>query len=235
MQVLETAVRMAGASGSMRHYCILGTLLNRSGTGGNTLPTAASVAQGKRDLMEMAVDDLQLQPTQDGYRISLIRAVESEALRLMQTIRDLKKQESRVVGLDPDTVLHWQDSFDVKLTFDARRITKHCSQTEVMIVFLPKGQVGVDRCQQAVHIRTIAVWTGKDSKENVVRNLCDIVKEVAELEEHGIAFSRAADSFLGVADSARHPPRRCWRARPMKICYPPISVRTNQILSMRRG
>jgi hypothetical protein len=204
LQVLETAVKMAGTSGSMRQYCVLGSLLNRSGTGGNTLPTAESVAKGKRELMEMAVDDLKLQPTPDGYRISLISSVEAEALRLMQMIRDLKRQESRLVGLDPDELPHWQDYFDVKLTFDARRITKHCSQTEVMIIFLQKGQAGVDRCQQAVHIRTIAVWTGKDSKENVLRNLSGIVEEVAQLEREGIAFSRAADSFLGVAESASY-------------------------------
>ncbi len=85
----------------------------------------------------------------------------------MQTTRNLKGQEARVVvGLDPDQIPHWQDYFDVKLTFDARRITKHCSQTEVMIIFLPRGQAGVDRCQQAVHIRTMAVWTSKNSREN---------------------------------------------------------------------
>jgi len=200
--VLETAVKMAGTFGSMRQYSILGSLLNRSGTAVNTLPTPEDVAKGKRELMEMAAEDLKLQAIPDGYRISLKRAVESEALRLMQTTRDLKKKEARVANLDPDVIPHWQDSFDVKLTFDARRVTKHCSQTEVMIIFLPKGQAGVDRCQQAVHIRTIAVWTGKDSKENVLRNLTDIVREAAELEQCGIAFSRAADSFLGVTESA---------------------------------
>jgi len=204
MQVLEAAVKTASTSGSMRHYCVLGSFLNRTCPSGSTLPTAENVAKGKRELMEMAVDDLKLQETQDGYRISLIRAVESEALRLMQTTRDLKRQEARVVGLDPDQIPHWQDYFDVKLTFDARRITKHCSQTEVMIIFLPKGQAGVDRCQQAVHIRTIAVWTGKDSRENVDRNLTDIVMEAAQLERKGIAFSRAADSFLGVAESSAY-------------------------------
>ena len=204
MQVLEAAVKTASTSGSMRHYCVLGSFLNRTCPSGSTLPTAENVAKGKRELMEMAVDDLKLQETQDGYRISLIRAVESEALRLMQTTRDLKRQEARVVGLDPDQIPHWQDYFDVKLTFDARRITKHCSQTEVMIIFLPKGQAGVDRCQQAVHIRTIAVWTGKDSRENVDRNLTDIVMEAAQLERKGIAFSRAADSFLGVAESGAY-------------------------------
>jgi hypothetical protein len=158
--------------------------------------------------MEMAVEDLQLSATPDGYRISLQRAVEMEALRLMQTIRSSKfaggGMEARTVGLDPDDSRNWQDFFHVKLTFDARRITKNCSQTEVMIIFLPKGQGGVERCQKALNMRTIAVWSGKDSKENVVRNLTEIVKEAAQLEEKGIAFSRVADSFLGVVESERY-------------------------------
>jgi len=180
LQVLEAAVRMGGSSGTMRQYCILGSLLSGS-TVGSTLPTAANVAKAKRELMELAVEDLQLSATPDGYRISLLRAVEMEALRLMQTIRSSKfaggGMEARTVGLDPDDSLNWQDFFHVKLTFDARRITKNCSQTEVMIIFLPKGQGGVERCQKALHMRTIAVWSGKDSKENVVRNLTEIVKE----------------------------------------------------------
>jgi hypothetical protein len=207
LQVLEAAVRMGGSSGTMRQYCILGSLLSGS-TVGSTLPTAANVAKAKRELMELAVEDLQLSATPDGYRISLLRAVEMEALRLMQTIRSSKfaggGMEARTVGLDPDDSLNWQDFFHVKLTFDARRITKNCSQTEVMIIFLPKGQGGVERCQKALHMRTIAVWSGKDSKENVVRNLTEIVKEAAQLEEKGIAFSRVADSFLGVAESEQY-------------------------------
>jgi hypothetical protein len=206
LQVLEAAVRMGGSSGTMRQYCILGSLL--SGSFGSTLPTAKNVAKAKRELMELAVEDLQLSATPDGYRISLIRLIEMEALRLMQALRSSKfaggGMEARTVGLDPDTCLNWQDLFHVKLTFDARRITKNCSQTEVMIIFLPKGQDGVERCQKALHIRTVAVWSGKDSKENVVRNLTEIVKEAAQLEEKGIAFSRDADSFLGVAESEQY-------------------------------
>ncbi len=38
-------------------------------------------------------------------------------------------------------------------------------------------------------------------KENVARNLTDIVRAAAQLEERGISFSRVADSFLGVAES----------------------------------
>ena len=201
MTVLEAAVKTAGSSGSMRQFGVLSGLMNKSI--GSTLPTAKQIAKCKRELMVLAVEDLDLQPTPDGYRISLIRTVEREALRLMQTIDTSKNREVRAVGQELDG-LNWQDHYHVKLTFDARRITKHCSQTEVMIVFLPKGQKGVERCQKAVHIRTIAVWSGKDSKENVVRNLRGIVAEVAELKKNGIAFSRGADSFDKVVKSVQY-------------------------------
>ena len=95
----------------------------------------------------------------------------------------------------------WQDLFDVKLTLDARRVTRHNSQTELMIIFMLKGQEGVDRCQMAVHMRTIAVWAGKDSKENGQRNMIGIMKELVELETNGIIFSKDADSFLKVGES----------------------------------
>ena len=200
MTVLEAAVKTAGSSGSMRQFAVLSGIMNKSI--GSTLPTAEQIAKCKRELMVLAVEDLALQPTPDGYRISLIRTVEREALRLMQTINTSKNQEVRAVGQELDRP-NWQDHYHVKLTFDARRVTKHCSQTEVMIVFLPKGQKGVERCQKAVHIRTVAVWSGKDSKDNVVRNLRGIVAEAAELEKNGIAFSLAADSFDKVVESVQ--------------------------------
>jgi hypothetical protein len=85
MQVLESAIKHAGNSGSMRQYAALSALLTRSSTVGHTLPTSESMAAMKRDIMDMAVDDLEFQDTTDGYRISLKRAVEMEELRLMQT------------------------------------------------------------------------------------------------------------------------------------------------------
>jgi hypothetical protein len=75
--------------------------------------------------MVLAVEDLELQPTPDGYRISLFRTVERETLRLMQTINTSKHQEVRAVGQELDRP-NWQDHYHVKLTFDARRVTKHC-------------------------------------------------------------------------------------------------------------
>jgi len=45
------------------------------------------------------------------------------------------KVEVRTVGVQPGGH-RWQDLFNVKNTFDARRVTKHGSQTEVMMIFV---------------------------------------------------------------------------------------------------
>ena len=130
----------------------------------------------------------------------------------MQTVAttDSGKVTVRSVGVQPGG--HgWQDEFDIKITFDARRVTRHGSQTEVMLVFIPKGREGVDRCQKAVHHRTIAIWAGKDSKENVQRNLVEMLKEAKQLEDEGIVFSVGADSFLTVQESGEY---ATWLTRP---------------------
>ena len=64
--------------------------------------------------------------TPDGYRTNLKRAVEMEASRIMQTIAtsDSGKVEVRTVGEQPGNH-RWQDLFENKITFDARRVTKH--------------------------------------------------------------------------------------------------------------
>ncbi len=90
--MLESAIKQAGNSGSMRQYMALSALLTSYFTVGHTLPTAESLADMKRAIMDMAVEDLEVKDTRDGYLISLKRAVEMEALRLMQTIDTSKKK-----------------------------------------------------------------------------------------------------------------------------------------------
>jgi hypothetical protein len=55
-----------------------------------------------------------------------------------------------------------------------------------------------------VHICTVAMWSGKDSKDNVVRNLNDIVAEAAELEKSRVTFSSCADCFDKVVESVQY-------------------------------
>ncbi len=211
MTVLKATIDHSKRAGSIKAYRGMHAILSQSGFG-HCLPSDEQMAAAKKGIMRLAEADLELEETPDGYRISLKRAVEMEASRIMQeiAITETSKLTARAVGVQPGG--HgWQDLFDIKITFDARRVTRHGSQTEVMMIFLLKGEAGVNRCQKAVHHRTIAIWSGKDSKENVQRNLAGMMKEAKELEENGIVFSIAADSFLTVQESDEY---RSWMKLP---------------------
>ena len=70
-----------------------------------------------------------------------------------------------------------------------------------MMNFILIGVEVVKRCLQALAPHNFAVWSSKDSKENVQRNMVELLREEQQLDERGIVFSSAADSFLTVADS----------------------------------
>jgi len=204
MTVLKAAIEHSKRAGSIKAYRGMQAILNKSGFG-HCLPSDEQMTEAKKGIMRLAESDLEIITTPDGYRINLKRAVEMEASRIMQTIATSEsgKVEVRAVGVQPGGH-RWQDLFDIKITFDARRVTKHGSQTEVMMIFILKGQEGVDRCQKALEHRTLAVWAGKDSRENVQRNLVGMLAEAKELEEKGVVFSVDADSFLAVQESPEY-------------------------------
>jgi hypothetical protein len=204
MTVLRATIEHSKRAGSIKAYRGMQAILNKSGFG-HCLPSDEQMTEAKKGIMRLAESDLEIITTPDGYRINLKRAVEMEASRIMQTIATSEsgKVEVRTVGVQPGGHC-WQDLFDIKITFDARRVTKHGSQTEVMMIFILKGQEGVDRCQKALEHRTLAVWAGKDSRENVQRNLVGMLAEAKELEEMGVVFSVDADSFLAVRESPEY-------------------------------
>ena len=145
MTVLKATIEHSKRAGSIKAYQGMHSILSKSGFG-HCLPSPEQMSAAKKGIMRLAEEDLEIFATPDGYRISLKRAVEMEASRLMQTIAMSELgvmtdsgQEVRTVGVQPGG--HgWQDLFDVKITFDARRVTKHGSQTEVMMIFMLKGQ-----------------------------------------------------------------------------------------------
>ena len=55
-----------------------------------------------------------------------------------------------------------QSKYLVKVTFDARQISKTKAQTEVMLLLIPEGEEGQFYCQSALRIRTVLVYSGKD-------------------------------------------------------------------------
>jgi len=90
----------------------------------------------------------------------------------------------------------WQDRFSIKFTWDSRSISKKMHQTEGMLLIIPRGSDGMLYCQSALRIRTIIVYTGKDSKEMVQRNMKRILDEIEDLRVHGLRYSAEKDTFL---------------------------------------
>ena len=185
---------------STKAYCAIRAAMQKMG-GRGMLPTPQALREARKELETLATEDLMYYSTADGWFVSARAAVEMEVSRLMQVINKGANTRAeaggRIAGIMPDG--HgWQDHFDVKITLDARRITRRTSQTEVMLVIIPKGPAGVDRCQKAVHYRTIGIWTGKDSRDNVQANMVRFVEEVQSLSSEGVVYCPEADSLLGI-------------------------------------
>jgi hypothetical protein len=199
VSLLNAASKLAISGCSASAYFAIRKILNDAGVG-YAMPAWRDLTAARSHLATLQAEDLNMQATADGWFISPRAAIEMEILRLMQVVNDNgSRQESggRSTGVKPG--FHgWQDHFDVKITLDARRITKKTSQTEVMLLIIPKGQDGVERCQKAVYIRTIGVWAGKDSTENVQANMKDFFAEIRSLEKDGVMFSERHDSLLGI-------------------------------------
>jgi len=170
------------------------------------LPSVKLLREAKKELEAICMEDLGVYGTPDGWFVSVRAAIENEILRHMQTVDGgkgtRKEAGGRVVGIEQEG--HgWQNRFHVKIQLDARRITRRTSQTEVMVLLIPEGQEGVERCQKAVFQRTIGVWFGKDSRDNVQANMAQFFKEVECLQQEGVVFSPAnGGTFLGVWNQA---------------------------------
>jgi len=210
------AATLALSGLSTKAYCAIRAAIQRMG-GRGMLPSLEAVREARKQLEALAVEDLGVYPTPDGWFISARAAVEMEISRIMQVIDPCKSTVTRMgprtSGIMPDG--HgWQDRFHVKITLDARRITRRTSQTEVMLIIIPKGQEGVDRCQKAVFQRTIGIWTGKDSRDNVQANMERFYQEVESLETEGVVFCPKADSLLGIWEEISKPEKALTEASP---------------------
>jgi hypothetical protein len=73
------------------------------------------------------------------------------------------------------------------------------NQTEGMCLIIRQGPEGQLYCQSALRIRTVIVYTGKDSKEMAQENLVRVIKELQDLQQHGLRYSAKHDTFLNQA------------------------------------
>jgi hypothetical protein len=65
-----------------------------------------------------------------------------------------------------------------------------------MLLTIPRGLEGKLYCQSALRIRTVIVYTGKDSREMTQANLKKCLEEIQELWVHGLRYSAKMDTFL---------------------------------------
>jgi len=195
----EAATTLALSGISSKALAAVRSVMQRLGCRG-MLFTDKALREARQELEQLAFEDLGIYETPDGWFVSARAAVEMEILRLMQEVHVGKgartRAEDRVMGPDEHG---WQDHFHVKITLDDRQITRRTSQTEVMLLIIPKED-GVDRCQKAVHMRTIGVWTGKDSRDNVQANMGAFFREIDSLEADGVLFCPKENRLLGIWD-----------------------------------
>ena len=92
---------------------------------------------------------------------------------------------SRSIGNSGPGMNAWK-KVHVKITLDARSITKRTSQTEVMMHIFKKGEEGSKYSQSALCIRTVGIFLGKDSREGVQANATEFYQECQDLSVRGV-------------------------------------------------
>jgi hypothetical protein len=193
VRAMEAAAKFAGTSGTFR------CLRVARGLGGccTTLPGEANVVQAKNNITYLAEEDYETYATRDGWSASLRAQLEMEIARLMHDLGPTTKKSAGGRTKGSAKVVRWQNVWHVKLTLDARSMTRHEVHTEVMMTVFPKGKEGKDVCQCAKHIKTICIWRGKDTRDNVQANMERLMEELKSLNDKGIYYNAEIDNCLG--------------------------------------
>jgi len=206
--LLETALILAKSSVSSEAYATVRHILVKSGMG-FVLPTTRDLEGARTKITECAHEDLKIFETEDGWAASPRATIELELHRMMQmtTVKATRFESAgRLLGLCGPGMRGWQDLVNVKITVDARTITKRTSHTEVMLQIYKKGKEGEDESQKSLCMRTLAIFMGKDSRENVQANLTGFFQECEDVAKHGVVFNKEKDSFLGQSEAFRSMP-----------------------------
>ena len=208
ISLLRAATTMSKANVSTQAYRAIRSILVGMGFR-DVLPTWKDLGEA-RDRVETCADvDLQLTATADGWFASPTALIELDLLRRLQMpSANLKKQKyesgARAIGFSGPGKHGWQDKWTVKITLDARSITKKTSQTEVSIQTFGEGEAGEAESHRALGLRTLGIWMGKDSREKVQVNTPESWKEIQKIADHGLVFNRELQTFLGQAEAFRN-------------------------------
>ena len=199
IELLKAACKLAKEAVSTKAYRAVRSILVGMGMGW-ALPTERDLAGARNHMRELAEEDLQLYATPDGWFAALRQVVEHEADRLLQMPAEKATRDesgARSIGHAGPGMLNWQETLWCKITCDARRITKKCSITEFMLHVFRKGAQAAADSQRALAMRTLGMWLGKDSRENVQANATEFFKQCERLQNEGLVFDRELQTFLG--------------------------------------
>jgi hypothetical protein len=199
--LLKAASHFAQHNVSSRAYQAVRTVLCDLGFK-DALPTVKDLDEARKLLEKNAVEDLELKRTEDGWFLSIRALVEMELLRMQQRATvgsksTRKESAARSIGHAGPDMNGWENEFQVKITLDARTITKRTSQTEVMMQVFKRGEEGSKYCQSALCMRTVGIFIGKDSREGVQTNATEFIQECQDLSSRGVVFNIKKQAFLG--------------------------------------
>ena len=197
--LLQAAATLSKNAVSTKSYRAIRHMLQGMGLGW-CLPTERDLGESRRMIEKCALEDLDLYSTPDGWFASLRQVVEHEMDRMSQMPVEKTTQDEaggRSIGHAGPGMHGWQDLIYCKITCDARRITKKCSITEMMLHVFRKGKQGAADSQRAMCIRTMGMWLGKDSRENVIANATKFFQQCQSLQTEGIVFDACLQTFLG--------------------------------------
>ena len=168
----------------------------------DALPTEKDLDEARKLIEKNAVEDLELKRTEDGWFLSIRALIEMELLRMQQRATvgsksTRKESAARSIGHAGPDMKGWENEFQVKITLDARTVTKRTSQTEVMMQVFKRGEEGSKYSQSALCMRTVGIFMGKDSREGVQANATEFFQECQDLAVRGVLFNIKEQSFLG--------------------------------------
>jgi hypothetical protein len=225
---IMAAVTLRATGGTIRGLAAFRRLERKSSGCVSGVANVGEAGQGSEIVWEHVKGDLDIYITHDGHGVSLRKVLEAEILNYEQGEPTKKarvtpagrkvapkvaiietKNTASVLAAMGDTaetapVLRpKQSKYVVKVTFDARQISKTKAQTEVMLLLIPEGEEGQFYCQSALRIRTVLVYTGKDGKEQLQANLDKVLEEIEDVRDRGLRYSASEDTFVGQDPTAQ--------------------------------
>ena len=212
-----TAVKLNAVGGTVRCHKTVRQLHRQISGLPMASATVRETTEGAQIVWDQVEEDLQIYGTQHGHAVNLRSVIETEILNYEQgeptpdrrvlpsgrkAAAEVKLVECKTnASLEslggPKAVRVKQNKYIVKVTFDARQISKTKAQTEVMLLLLPEGREGELYCQSAMRIRTLLIYNGKDSKELLQLNLQKMLEQMRDVRENGLRYCAQKDTYLG--------------------------------------